>query len=242
MAMWETEICYDPSLPQPQPDTKFLSVLGANYESHITLNKMYTEMFGFNKLEGDYDGIWRDVGMRWMRPYKGVRFNPDIDTLSMNTEVCRDLIAHGKKGLEPLRFVQVFVADMNELDVQSYMEFGSPAAMDLFLNAPNLQKICLVLGSPASWWEEEQLIVQDLATCGVALQEYWDTWRDTLGVNVYSPDEEGRAKAQSDRKRWRSVVSVSLPESKPLYTGPVDDHIVECDPTVLERGKAMAMG
>lgn len=224
MAMWEKEICYDPSRPQPKPDTTSLTVLGASYESNNTLNGLYKEMFGFNKPEADDDGIWREYGIQWMRPYKGVRFNPKIDTLHMRTDTCKALMEYGKDGLEPLRFVSVFVADMYELDVQTYIELGFPSVMDLFLNAPNLEMISLVLGSPEYWWEQEQLVIHSdhVAACGIALQDYWDTWRDTEGGEMYSPDDEGRAKARSDRKRWRSIVTVSLPEQSPLYTGPVD--------------------
>ncbi|KAH7412784.1 hypothetical protein BKA64DRAFT_337455 [Cadophora sp. MPI-SDFR-AT-0126] len=222
MALWEREICFDPTRPQPKPDTISLSVLGASYESYNTLNGLYKVHFGFDRLEednpeaslADYQSPWQDVGLRWARPYKGVRFNPKLDTLSMSTDTCRAMIEFGKDRLIPLRFVSVYASDLYDLDALTYIDMGFPAVMKMFLNAPNLELIHLVLGSPDHGWEEEQPDIHSeyVKSCGLALQDYWDTWRDTEGREMYSSDDVAIAKAQSDRKKWRSIVRVSLPD------------------------------
>ncbi|PVH78115.1 hypothetical protein DL98DRAFT_257849 [Cadophora sp. DSE1049] len=229
LAMWEREICFDPSRPPPKPDTISLTALGASYEAYNTLNGLYKVHFGFDKLEeddfegslADYQSSRQDVGLRWAMPYKGVRFNPKLDTLSMSMVTCRAMIEFGKDGLIPLRFVSVYVSDLYDFDVPTYIDLGFPSVMKLFLNAPNLESICLVLGSPDHDWEEEQHEIhsEHVKSCGIALQDYWDTWRDTEGREMYSSDDEGTLKAQSDRKRWRSIVRVSLPDQLPMHAG-----------------------
>lgn len=220
MALWEREICFHPSRPPPKPDTISLGVLGASYESYNTLNGLYKVHFGFDKLEeedfeeslADYRRPWQDWEVRWARPYKGVRFNPKIDTLSMDAETCRAIIKFGHEGLIPLRFVSVYVSDEYEFDMPLHIDTGFTSIMSLFLNAPNLEKLCLVIGNRDCSWEDErhQILSEIVKSCELAFQDYWDTWRDTEGRDMYTSDDEGIAKAQNDRKRWRAVVRVSL--------------------------------
>ena len=220
MALWEREICFHPSRPPPKPDTISLGVLGASYESYNTLNGLYKLHFGFEQLEdedfeeslADGQRPWQDLELRWVKPYRGVRFNPKIDTLSMSASTCRAMVEFGREGLIPLRFVSVYVSDIYGFDVPLYLGMGFSSIMSLFLNAPNLQRICLVIGSRDHGWEDEQheIYSEHVESYELALQDYWDTWRDTEGREIYPSDDEGIAKAQNDRKRWRSIVRVSL--------------------------------
>ncbi|KAK0121769.1 hypothetical protein ONS95_010055 [Cadophora gregata] len=220
MAMWEREVCFNPLRPPPKPDMISLTALGANYESYNTLNRLYKEHFGFVEVEEEdfegslagYQSSWPDSDLRWARPYKGVRFNPKLDTLLISTDTCRAIIEFGKDGLEPLRFVSIYVPHAYELP--TYIDLGFPSVMSLFLNAPKLQMIGLVFPGQDYGWEDEQdeIPAEHLKSCEIALRDYWDTWRDTEGRHIYPSDHEGTLKAQSDRKRWRSIVGVSRPE------------------------------
>ncbi|KAL2064245.1 hypothetical protein VTL71DRAFT_4739 [Oculimacula yallundae] len=213
MALWEREICDGSSAPRPKSDTGSLSVLGASYESYHTLNRLYKELFGFRIPEMDEDFMLRGYDVQWMRVYRGVRFNPKIDTLCISTDFCNTMIKYGKVALEPLRFVSVHLADMFVRDGGNVgVELEFPSIMCLFLNAPNLESICLVLGFPEYRLERESFSFPSYYAINVegALRDYWDTWRDTRGMDMYSQDDKGRAQAWRDRERWRKTVSVSF--------------------------------
>ncbi len=213
-ALWEKEVCFEPSLPQPKPDMTSLAVLGASYESNNTLQALYRERFEFMRPEADEDGIWREFGIQWMKPYRGVRFNPQIDTLSMDMRTCEALVTYGKEGLEPLQYAVVKVASLYEMDVELCTDIAFHHMLNLFLNAPNLKSITLVLASPDPWWELEIAgWHKDFVPAVLkALEEYWDVWRDANESARYADSGQGRTMAQRDRARWRSAVHVLTTE------------------------------
>lgn len=203
-----------------------LAALGANYESNITLHGLYRERFEFMRPEADEDGIWREFGIQWMKPYKGVRFNPKIDTLCIDTRTCEALATYGKEGLNALQYAAVTVAGLYDMDVQLCTEIAYPAMMELFNNAPNLKSLCLVLASPDPWSEIEILEWRKdyVPACLEALRDYWDLWRDAGAADHgmrYSDDEEGREQARNDRARWRKIVNVLNAEELAVYVGAV---------------------